>query len=460
MIDYSKFGFLPYQVNWLNDTSQIKLYEKSRRIGITYAQAFEDVVDAGIYGKFNVWFSSNSDTNAREYIDYIKKFARTLGAVINELAEDNDMQTYVVYFKNGTKITALSSNPNQLHGKGGKMILDEFARRQDEHEAWEAASPAALVWGFPIRIISTHNGRKSKFYNFIKKLKANVLKWSHHKTTYIDAVNQGLADKAKSKKLTKKERLKHIEEIKTDIGDSNVWNQQFMCEPYDGDTIFMPAALLDNAVGAKLMPISELWECRELYAGLDVARRKNLSVLWLIEKLSNTLYITRHIKAMQNMSFPDQEKIINTYYAEVPNLRRIAIDQTGVGIGLADYLEEKHGLSKLDRVHFTNAIKEVMAFRLKRYMQDKSLLIPDELHIKEDFALIKQDTTAGGNIRLIADTGKDGNHADYFWGAALALEAASGGTNFVEPEVWTNRTRKNERTSKVSQILAGFSRNF
>ena len=38
-IDYTKFGFLPYQVAWLQDDSQIKIYEKSRRIGMTYAQA-------------------------------------------------------------------------------------------------------------------------------------------------------------------------------------------------------------------------------------------------------------------------------------------------------------------------------------------------------------------------------------------------------------------------------------
>lgn len=71
-IDYTKFGFLPYQVAWLQDNSQIKIYEKSRRIGMTYAQAFEDVIDAAVFGKYNVWFSSNNITNAREYIDYCK----------------------------------------------------------------------------------------------------------------------------------------------------------------------------------------------------------------------------------------------------------------------------------------------------------------------------------------------------------------------------------------------------
>ena len=37
--------FLPYQMRWLNDNSKIKIWEKSRRIGATYVQSFEDVQD-------------------------------------------------------------------------------------------------------------------------------------------------------------------------------------------------------------------------------------------------------------------------------------------------------------------------------------------------------------------------------------------------------------------------------
>jgi phage FluMu gp28-like protein len=35
IIDYSKFGFLPYQIAWLEDRSQIKICEKSRRVGMS-----------------------------------------------------------------------------------------------------------------------------------------------------------------------------------------------------------------------------------------------------------------------------------------------------------------------------------------------------------------------------------------------------------------------------------------
>ena len=87
-INYKKFGFLPYQVKWLEDKSQIKINEKSRRIGMTYTQAFEDVIDCGVEGKFDVWFSSNNDLNGREYIRYCKDFSKALNMVVKDIENE------------------------------------------------------------------------------------------------------------------------------------------------------------------------------------------------------------------------------------------------------------------------------------------------------------------------------------------------------------------------------------
>ena len=37
--------FLPYQAAWIKDRSRLKLYEKSRQIGISWASAYEDVAN-------------------------------------------------------------------------------------------------------------------------------------------------------------------------------------------------------------------------------------------------------------------------------------------------------------------------------------------------------------------------------------------------------------------------------
>ena len=458
-IDYSQFGFMPYQVAWLEDESQIKLYEKSRRIGLTFVQAFEDVRDAGIYGLYNVWFSSNNETNAREYIDYCKKYAKALNAVFelseSKLIDDGDALTFVLNFKNGKKITGLSSSPNQLHGKGGKIVLDEFARRDNEMEVWEAASPAALVWGYPIRIISTHRGKNSVFYSFIKRLERGELNWKHYKTTFVDAVRQGLAEKSLRKSCSRQQEDDYIEKIRSSVGDDSIWAQQFMCQPQDENETFVSYPMLERAASAELIPFDQLWECKTLYGGLDIGRFKDLSVLWIVEQVTKSLFITRYIYTIQGTDFPEQEARIGEFLKELPNLRRLCIDRTGMGIGITDHLQKTFGVSRVEGVNFTGPVKESMAFRMKKQLEDLSFLIPPDRAIMDDFQLIKQTVTVSGNIRLQADR-QNGSHADYFWGAALSLEAGS--TQAYIPPAVHIANLSNQRTNRIENMLQGFTR--
>jgi hypothetical protein len=66
--------FLPYQLRWLKDKSKIKIWEKSRRIGATYVQSFEDVQDCINKKVPAVWFSSADESAAKEYIDYCEQW--------------------------------------------------------------------------------------------------------------------------------------------------------------------------------------------------------------------------------------------------------------------------------------------------------------------------------------------------------------------------------------------------
>ncbi|QIP33232.1 hypothetical protein HAV35_13745 [Deinococcus radiodurans] len=122
--------FLAYQVAWLNDDSRLKIAEKSRRIGWTYTQAYEDVRDAAKEGGMDVWFSSADLTAAREYIRYVQMWARILNVVATDLGEvvlegsgESAIKAFVVAFANGKRITALSSNPKGFRSKGARSCL-------------------------------------------------------------------------------------------------------------------------------------------------------------------------------------------------------------------------------------------------------------------------------------------------------------------------------------------------
>ncbi|GIV45761.1 MAG: hypothetical protein KatS3mg036_0579 [Ignavibacterium sp.] len=115
--------FLDYQIDWLNDNSQIKIWEKSRRIGATYVQAYEDVRDVVLGNVPAVWFSSADESAAKEYILYCAQWAKLFDKGARDLGEqvlesDKSIKTFTIEFTNGKRINALSSNPKAFRFKG------------------------------------------------------------------------------------------------------------------------------------------------------------------------------------------------------------------------------------------------------------------------------------------------------------------------------------------------------
>jgi phage FluMu gp28-like protein len=103
-------------------------------------------------------------------------------------------------------------------------------------------------------------------------------------------------------------------------------------------------------------------------------------------------------------------------------IRRACIDSTGMGAPLAESLEREFG-ARVEPVTFTAAVKEDMAYRVKRRMEQRLDLIPDAPEIARAFAAVKKLVTVAGNTRFDAER-TDLGHADEFWAKALADLAA------------------------------------
>ena len=70
--------FLPYQVRWIADSSHLRICEKSRQIGLSYADSYDSVRKAAVKGGRNVWVMSRDEAQARQYIRYCKHWANIL----------------------------------------------------------------------------------------------------------------------------------------------------------------------------------------------------------------------------------------------------------------------------------------------------------------------------------------------------------------------------------------------
>lgn len=421
--------FLPYQLRWLADESPIKIWEKSRRIGATYVQAYEDVRDCVTKKVPAVWFSSADESAAREYIGYCEQWtklfkiaAKSLGEVV--IDSDRNIKAFVIEFANGTKIHALSSNPKGFRSKGGKVVLDEFAHHDNQDDLWKAARPC-ITWGFPLRILSTHNGKNCRFYRFIEQVYKGKLNWSLHNTPIQQAVNDGLVDKILGKKTSEEEKQAWLEEQRSNCFDENTWLQEYCCVAIDEATAFLPYELINSCEFEDVL--SELSEISgDLYVGMDIGRKKDLSVIWVLEKLGNVKY-TRVVKELEKTPFHIQEAILFSILKH-KKLRRCCIDSTGLGMQLAESAQRSFGKYRIEPITFTAKAKEELAYNLRTNFEDKTVYIPPDNDIREDLHSVRKVTGISGNIRFDVVGTETTGHADRFWALALALYAAKNST--------------------------------
>ncbi|MDR0453664.1 MAG: terminase family protein, partial [Deferribacteraceae bacterium] len=188
---------LDYQKRWINDSAPVKVIEKSRRIGVTWAEAIEDTLLAASANGDNVWYIGYNKDMAYEFIQTCAEWAKRWNKVSEAIKEDElidedkKILSYSLTFASGYRITALSSRPSNLRGKQGKIVIDEAAFHEDLPELLKAAL-AMLVWGGRVVIISTHNGEDNLFNELIKDIRAGRLKYSLHKVTFDDAIADGL----------------------------------------------------------------------------------------------------------------------------------------------------------------------------------------------------------------------------------------------------------------------------
>jgi phage FluMu gp28-like protein len=439
--------FLPYQQRWLNDNSKVKIWEKSRRIGATYVQSYEDVRDCISKKVPSVWFSSADESAAKEYILYCEKWtklfniaAKPLGNIV--IDSEKDIKAFVIEFSNGTKIHALSSNPKGFRSKGGKVILDEFAHHDSQDELWKAARPC-VTWGFPLRILSTHNGKNCRYYKFIEQVIKGKLRWSLHTTPIQLAVEEGLVDKIYGRKTTDEEKQNWIKEQREDCFDEYTWLQEYCCEAIDETSSFLTYELINTCELDDLY--KDLFDITgDIFVGMDIGRKKDLSVIWILELLGNVKY-TRFIKEMEKTPFHIQEEILSNILKH-RNLRRCCIDSTGLGMQLAETAQRKFGQYKVEPITFTNKVKEELAYNLRINFEDKTVYIPGEHEIREDLHSIRKITTTAGNIRFDVEKSEASGHADRFWALALALQAA--GCNAGPINITSRARRESYETTK------------
>jgi phage FluMu gp28-like protein len=288
-----------------------------------------------------------------------------------------------------------------------------------------AAKPS-IMWGNHVRIISTHNGDDSYFNYLVTEIKkgseGTMKNWKLFSITIDEAIKQGLIDTILGHKATKDEVAEFLEDAFSGMTQEAI-DEEFNCKPRSSSNLhLLPYELInpierDNILNEELDKITG-----DLYVGVDVARKRNFTVIWIDEKLGETLY-SRKIIPLKNMRFRDQKEILYDVLSH-PNMRRCCIDATGIGANLAEDAAIDFGQFRVEEITMTNPVENELATDAYIQVEDRRSLIPRDKRIRDDFYSVKCLTTVAGKKRYEAPTAEDGSHADYFWGFALAKHAA------------------------------------
>jgi phage FluMu gp28-like protein len=422
---------MPFQIAWIDDRSSLKIVEKSRQIGFSYADSYDSVRKAATQSaKLDVWVSSRDETQAKQYLLYCKRWAKVLKHACKDLGVmvvggDKDLTAYVLRFVNGRTINVVSANPDALAGKTGHIKIDEFALRKLEfqREAFAIGKPATQ-WGGQLSLISTHRGVGSLFNSIIKDVRerGNPMGWSLHSVPIQTAVAQGIVEKINAASGASEKREEFIARIHRECIDEEQWLQEYCCIPADESSAFityeMIASCEDDTARKDWSFLSLLSPSSLLYVGYDVARTTDLSVIDVEEKVGDVFWERLRIE-MRGKKFAEQEAELKRLL-DLPQVRRACIDSTGLGMQLAENMVARYG-SRVEAVRFSGPVKEELAFPLRAAHEDRTLRYAKDEKLRADLRGIKKETTACGNIRFAGEAAD--SHCDRFWAKALALHA-------------------------------------
>lgn len=458
---------LGYQKRWLADESPLKIAEKSRRTGITWAEAADATLCASTTksdGGCNHFYVGSNKEMAREFIEAVamwaKAFDRAAGDIQEEVLEDDDKDilTFVVYFASGFKVQALSSNPSNLRGMQGNVTIDEAGFHERLAEVLKAAL-ALTMWGARVRLISTHNGVDNLFNQLIKDSRAGRKRYSVHTITLDDACKDGLYKRIcqiRRKPWSQQAEDEWKAGLLKDTATEEDALEEYYCTPKQGGGAYIPRGLIERAQRKgipviayeapedftkwseaqreaeikalcfeQLQPeLEKLTDVNQHAFGEDFARSGDLTVFVPIAIQPDTRLRVPFMLELRNLTYDQQKQTLFYILDRLPRWVGAAFDATGNGGYLAEAAALKYGEDMVDQVHLNIGWYREWMPKFKAKFEDGDIEIPKTQDVIDDLRKIQMNKGVP-QIEKGSGKGADGKqrHGDSAVGLCMAVRA-------------------------------------
>lgn len=421
--------FLPYQQRWLADESDVKIWEKSRRIGATWAEAADHVLRGAKKQGTDTFYIGYNQEIAREFIGDVSMWARTFNEATSDIAdfvfedEGKAIKAFRIEYASGFSTVALSSRPTNLRGRQGIILIDEAAFHDDLPGLLKAAM-AHKMWGGKVRIISSHFGEDNDFNDLIKSVRAGRKNFSIHRTDLDDALSEGLYRRICQKLGTKFFKLgqeKWREELIKEYGDFA--DEELFCIPSQGGGAYFTRVMVEQnmdkalsvtsyQMSADLSIASECdrrgvvadWLedviaplCQNLHPtyktsyGMDFARSGDLSYFVALQEQPNLIRKAVICLELKNIPFSQQEQILFFIGDRLPRFVAGAHDARGNGQSLAEKAADRWGRNRIHQVMLSNPWYLENFPKYKAAHEDRTVVLPANSDLLEDHRMIILD---------------------------------------------------------------------
>lgn len=434
------FQLLPCQLKYVFNNSKILGIEKGRQLGFTWVSAYKVLrrIFTAPMAQDHYWISRDEFT-AKLFLQDVLQWLLFMNIAKNhkkefkqDIVDFKGVQAMRIRFNCGSNIYVMSSSIDAIAGKRGHVYIDEAALHKDFQQLFDIAKPATR-WGFTLTFFSTHRSKQNYFYKLIKRIKEGEIPNAEVMTiTLMDALNDGYLNRinARAKLLggqvyTSNDEF--FEEEKAQASSEEMFLQENMCIPADADAT---QAVKEDDLARIMFPQNDIFcepvSGRKYFAGIDIGRNRDLTVIWICEDISTgtqPMLVTRHIDIMSKVEFSVQEKkIANTLNKWKP--RHCMVDGTNVGAMIAENLEK--------RFSFCEAVK-ITASTRPRFISDLvsfirrdpvALKVPNSNEVWVDFLSVERyiDKHGKEDFYIPAHRGTD-SHGDRFMSMVLCLQA-------------------------------------
>lgn len=473
---------MAHQRAWVEDQSPLKLAEKGRRTGVTFAEALDSTLIAAASrnaGGDHTWYIGDTKDKGLEFISVCARFAKSIARELVEIEEFlfEDKQTdgssrfinaYRIRFASGFQVAALSSNPANIRGLQGRVVIDEAAFHRNVAAVIDACN-ALLIWGGVIRIISTHNGALNPFNELIKETREGRYDYRIHRITFDDAVENGLYERVcliRGWDATPEGKREWYARVRRSYGTRvEAMREELDAVPREGEGVLLPLAWIEAA--SRPDYVVKRWEAPATgFVDLPEQYRRAEMLDWLERELGPIIKtftpdlgpfalgedfgmrqdrtsfvigytaqdLSRHVPLiveLRQCPYDQQKQALYWIVDRLPRFQKGILDANGNGMALAQEARQKFGPETITELIATDAWHREFTPGFRSAFEDRAIFIPADRDVRDDLRQITMIGGVGKVPRDVRTKGTDGGrrHADTAV-AMMNFHAATGSETF------------------------------